>query len=208
MVNAEHLCSHKNIIDDEREGSCVCTECGLVLEQQLFLPNLKNDYSKIRENENENETEIKELLHRIHLPYSYSEKITKKCFKKPKKSIPYILYKTLNENGCHVSIKQISAVSGVSNSKIYKNQGNEDVVISKPEEMLEKYCNYLGLDFNSYTVIKEKIKKTLKTGHNPLTIVAGNIYLHTKEKGIKVSMKHIARQLNISCISIQRYLKK
>jgi response regulator of citrate/malate metabolism len=72
--------------------------------------------------------------------------------------------------------------------------------------MLEKYCVMLKLDFKDYSVIKETIQRSLKTGHNNLTIIGANIYLHCKERK-KIPIKVIARTLNISCISIQRYLK-
>ena len=73
--------------------------------------------------------------------------------------------------------------------------------------MLEKYCCFFNLDFHAYTVIKKQIEEASKTGHNPLTICAAHIYEHTKKSNCKISMKVIARELKISCISIQRYLK-
>jgi len=211
MPHNEYLCGHKQIVDDERGGCSVCVQCGLVLEEQLFTPNYNELYFE-KEFENKNlkgEEEIKELLHRINLPDSYTDQISKNCFSKSKstKLIPYIIYKTLNEDGCHISIKEISSVSGISNSQIYKKQEKDKVLISKPELMLEKYCCFFNLDFHAYTVIKKQIEEASKTGHNPLTICAAHIYEHTKKSNCKISMKVIARELKISCISIQRYLK-
>jgi|GEM_PF-2726231 len=212
MPHSEHLCSHENIIDDEREGCSVCTNCGLVLEEKLFLPSYNETYfASCFQTVVQSETKqnVKELLHRINLPSTYSNEIAEKCLRKKSKtkSIPFLLYQTLNENGCPISIKEISAVSGQSNSEIYKHQEKNDVIILRPEEMLEKYCNMLKLDFKDYSVIKENIKGCLKTGHNNLTIIGANIYLHCKTFK-KIPMKVIAKTLNISCISIQRYLKK
>lgn len=210
MPHNEYLCGHKNIIDDERGGCSVCVECGLVVEEQLFTSNYGTYFEKRNENNIktlQGEEEIKELLHRINLPDSYTDQITKNLSKKSKKNIPYIVYKTLNEDGCHVSMKEISSVSGISNSQIYKSQEKNKVIISKPELMLEKYCRFFQLDFQSYTVIKKQIQKALKTGHNPLTICAAHIYEHSKKINTKIPLKVIARELKISCISIQRYLK-
>jgi transcription initiation factor TFIIIB Brf1 subunit/transcription initiation factor TFIIB len=114
----------------------------------------------------------------------------------------------LNENGCPISLKEISAVSGLTNSEIYKHQNSNDAIILRPEEMLEKYCTILKLNFKEYSVIKENIKGSLKTGHNNLTIIGANIYLYGKQNNLKLSIKLIAKTLNISCISIQRYIKK
>ena len=209
MHQIKHLCSHENVVDDERGGCCVCVECGLVLEDKLFLPNYNETFLEynLKTRNKEKEEEIRELLHRINLPDAYLDQIAENCLTKSKKKIPYIVYKTLNEDGCPISIKEISAVSGFPDSKIYKDQEKDKILISKPELMLEKYCRYFGLNFNSYTVIKEKIKGSSRSGHNPLTIIGANIYLHSKEVGLKIPIKTIARELKISCISIHRYLR-
>lgn len=208
MPHAEYLCSHK-IVDDERNGCSVCTECGFVLESQLFTQNFKEfQFEEIPAKNLEIKEEIRELLHRINLPDLYSSQITKNVYGKKKKDIPYTIYKTLNDQGCGISIKDISAISGLDSSEIYKSQEKDKVIIMRPEEMLEKYTKKLDLDFKAYAVIKEKIIQSCKTGHNPMTIVGVNIYLYCKENNLKLSMKTIAKTLNISCISIQRYLKK
>jgi len=36
MPHQENMCEHFNSVIDEREGSVICTECGLVLEEKLF----------------------------------------------------------------------------------------------------------------------------------------------------------------------------
>jgi transcription initiation factor TFIIIB Brf1 subunit/transcription initiation factor TFIIB len=204
MPHNEHLCSHETTIEDERGGCVVCTECGLVLEEKLFF-----DYRKpFLTEKNETNDEIKELLSRVNLPDSYANLIFKNCLQNPKKSIPYVLYKTLNDDGNPISIKTISSVSGLCDSKIYDFQEKDKIILLKPELMTEKYCKLLLLDFKSTSVIKEKIKNSLKSGHNPLTVIASHIYIHCKENKIKISMKHIARTLNISTISIQRYIQK
>ena len=212
MPNLEYLCSHQ-IIDDEKEGCSVCILCGYVVEEKLFLPSYKDNKDKtclksesMSANKDE-ENEIRELLHRMNMPDSYSHKIMEKN-KNSKKSIPYMIYKTLNQDGCPISIRDVSAVSGMTDSKIYKEQETDVVFISRPELMLEKYCKFFGLDFNSYTVIKKIIENSSKSGHNPLTIIGAQIYLHKKKANEKISMKLVAKELKISCISIQRYLKK
>ena len=105
-------------------------------------------------------------------------------------------------------MKEVSAVSGFTNSDIYKHQENNNVIILKPELMLEKYCKILDLNFTAYSVIKEKMLSVSMSGHSPLTIIGSNIYLYTKNNNLKIPMKKIAKTINISCISIQRYLKK
>lgn len=203
MPNSEHLCNHQNKIDDFKEGICVCTDCGLVLEDKLF-----SNYNQQEKKEYSTEkNDVLELLHRANLPESYSDCILDSLKNKRKKNLPYVMYKTLNSNGCNISMKDISAITGLKNNSIYSMQEKDKVIILKPNEMLEKYCKYLNLDFKAYSVIKEKISTSLQSGHNPLTIIGANIYVYCKEKKLNYSMKKIASTLNISCISIQRYIK-
>ena len=84
----------------------------------------------------------------MNMPESYSHKIMEKN-KNSKKSIPYMIYKTLNQDGCPISIRDVSAVSGMTDSKIYKDQETDVVIISRPELMLEKYCKFFGLLFGN-----------------------------------------------------------
>ena len=105
MPHAEYLCNHK-IVDDERNGCSVCTECGFVLESQLFIQNFKEfQFEEIPAKNLEIKEEIRELLHRINLPDLYSSQITKNVYGKKKKDIPYTIYKTFrppNQSYVHV----------------------------------------------------------------------------------------------------------
>ncbi len=158
--------------------------------------------------------EIKEFLERLNLPQCFAEdiynnfklgsreKMNRKC------AIPYFVYKTLDEMGFPVSIKDISAISGLSENDIYSMQESEKTFCLNASTLLEKYCKLLGInDFKTYSLIKEQLPKN-DTGHNPLTVIASTIYKHCKENGLKFSMKEIAKTVGISAVSIQRFLKK
>jgi transcription initiation factor TFIIIB Brf1 subunit/transcription initiation factor TFIIB len=209
MSFANHTCEHLNEVVDEREGTVICVDCGLVLSQ-YFIPQTNTNFcggTFLVE-------EIKEVLERLHFPQSFSEdifkniKIAKKENTKKKCLVPYFVYKTLNELGFPVSIKDISAVSGVSENDIYSMQESEQSLVLSPFALLEKYCIILGLsDYKTYSVIKETLP-TVDTGHNPLTVIASTIYKYCKANGLKYSMKQIASTIGISSVSIQRYIKK
>ena len=211
MCAQPYSCQHINEIIDEREGTIICYDCGLVLSNYFFAQSQPQHSfftpSSILE-------EIKELLERLNLPQIFSHDIYENLLKssaktnsKTKKLIPYFVYKTLNEIGCPVSIKDISSVSGISENDLYDMQQSETLVLN-PHALLEKYCKLLGLsDFKIYSVIKEKMP-TINTGHNPLTIIASLIYKYCKENNLKYSMKEIASTVGISSVSIQRYIKK
>ena len=194
---------------DEREGTVVCVDCGLVLSQ-YYVSQANTNFC----GGNFMVEEIKEVLERLNFPQFFSDdifnniKLAKKENTKKKSLVPYFVYKTLNELGFPVSIKDISAVSGVSENDIYNMQESEQSLILSPVSLLEKYCKLLGLnDFKTYSLIKETLPTT-DTGHNPLTVIASTIYKYCKKTGLKYSMKQIASTVGISSVSIQRYIKK
>jgi transcription initiation factor TFIIIB Brf1 subunit/transcription initiation factor TFIIB len=199
-----------NEVIDEREGTTICIDCGLVLSDQMF----KETYSFNSNICDKNFEEIKEFLTRLNLPISFASEIfenfTKSLIYKKtgKYLLPYAIYQTLNEIGYPISIKDIAAVSGVSENLIYDMQNNEESIILNPNSLLEKYCKLFGFDYKTYSLIKEKMPQELNTGHNPLTVIASIIYKYCKENNLKYSMKEIASTVCISPISIQRYLKK
>ena len=211
MYNHENFCTHINIITDEHEGSIICIDCGLVISDNLYIENcFKFQGSDVTCNDIE---EIKELLERLNFPTSFALDIYKNVqkgleLKKVKKYlIPFTVYQTLNEMGYPISIKDIVAVSGISENYIYDMQNNEDSIILNHMLLLEKYCTLLGFDFKTYSVIKELLPN-LNTGHNPLTVIASVIYKYCKENKLKYSMKFIASTVGISSVSIQRFLKR
>jgi transcription initiation factor TFIIIB Brf1 subunit/transcription initiation factor TFIIB len=208
MCAQPYYCEHLSEVIDEREGIIVCYDCGLVLSNYFFSQTQTFNCSQSIFQE-----EIKEILERLNLPQIFANDVLQKlksCGKnnsRTKKLIPYFVYKTLNEIGCPVSIKDISSVSGISENDLYDMQESESLVLN-PHTLLEKYCKLLGLnDFKIYSVIKEKMPVE-DTGHNPLTIIASLIYKYCKENNLKYSMKEIASTVGISSVSIQRYIKK
>jgi transcription initiation factor TFIIIB Brf1 subunit/transcription initiation factor TFIIB len=195
---------------DYHEGTIVCTDCGHVLSENMYIEKsfeLKNTTTCT------DIEDIKELLERLNFPTIFAQEIYENVKKglESKKSkkylIPFSIYKTLNEIGYPISIKDISSVSGIPENYIYDMQNNEDSIILNHISLLEKYCTILGFDYKTYSVIKELIPD-LKTGHNPLTIIASTIYKYCKENKLKYSMKYIASIVGISSVSIQRFLKK
>jgi transcription initiation factor TFIIIB Brf1 subunit/transcription initiation factor TFIIB len=217
MSYKEDICKHLNEVVDDREGTIICIDCGLVLSNSLFHEDryLYSSSSNFSSNFSTNSDleDIKELLERLNLPESFSSVIFEnyrkviKARKYSKYLLPFTIYQTLNEIGFPISIKNISAVSGISENLIYDMQHSEESIILNPESLLEKYCKIFEFDYKTYSLIKERLPK-VNTGHNPLTIVASTIYKYCKDNSIKYSMKDIANTVNISPISIQRYLKK
>jgi len=205
-------CKHVRRIDDMREGTEVCIDCGLVLNDKIFVHHEIN-FNQDTENSNV-KSEIIEMLERLNLPKAYLENIEKTAASminddKVRKNITTVLassmYKTINKDNVPISIKDVSAVSGISEKKILDL--DKSIHILDSENVLEKYCKLNNLNYKNYTVIKENLKKYKVLGHNPLTLVGAVIYMHCKKNKIKTSMKSISLTLGISTISIQRFIK-
>ena len=77
----------------------------------------------------------------------------------------------------------------------------------RTEDLLERYCCQLSINFKKFTLIKEKIPQ-IDAGYNPSTIVSAYIYLFCKADKVKLTLKQISFVTGISCMSIQRYIKK
>lgn len=205
MYFEEHFCEHINEVIDQREGTIICSDCGLVVSS-LFINSFNENV------ETETNEYVLEILSRLQIPEFFKTDILNNLknievkHKTKENAIAFVIYKTLNDLDCGVSIKEISAVTGYTDSQIYNFQTSNDSVILDPLIQLEKYCIMLGLPKKSYSVIKGTINSN-KTGHNPTTILATAIYKYCKTNDCGVSMKKIAETLNISCVSIQRYIK-
>jgi transcription initiation factor TFIIIB Brf1 subunit/transcription initiation factor TFIIB len=72
---------------------------------------------------------------------------------------------------------------------------------------MEKYATLLKLDFETITLIKERINNLPNSGHNPNSVIAATIYQICKLTKQPISMKKVSLVTQVSCVSIQRYNK-
>lgn len=191
-----HLCSEVYEVIDEKEGTTICTNCGRVLDSQLFLNyNQKNELND--EFNAQKNSDAKEILSRLNLSHNNILQDNKKVEVKD-------LYKLINEHSA-VSLKDFCTVTGIKKNAAVKTNRNSvcsvDIFI-----LLEKYCSLLEIPFTEHTVIKEKIRNIPYSGHPPLTIIG--YFIHTVcKKNRKLTIKKICETLGISSISIQRFKK-
>jgi len=207
-------CSHKYEITDCRGEGIVCGDCGLVLDicyEKQLSP--KEFYNISIENKNF----VLDIIDRLNVPSYISSYIFKKLEKVDngnflkEVSIAKCVYSTLSELGIPFSAKDICAVSGIKTCKIAsadnKLEESRSVVIINKEDILERTCSKLNLNFQDYTLIKESLLKN-NNGFNPSTVISANIYIFCKANKIKITLKKISDVTGISCMSIQRYIKK
>ena len=212
-------CSHENHIVDYRGGGVVCVECGQVIdsvfeERESYLSMEDDEDGRGGLTERESEY-VKEMIEGLNLPSKTFSHIAKKILsmkfgKNASETLmTHCLYITLADMDIPFSVNDVSSVTGINHSKISKNKKCKDssVVIIKTENILERACSNLSLDFNQYTLIKESIKKS-NTGFNPSTIISAYIYIFCRQNKLNITLKQISNITGISCMSIQRYIKK
>ena len=191
-------CAHLNQISDSHEGTIICTDCGLVLDQ-IYIT---NEDQNVNYNEKKIVSLYDEMLNRLNLSITETKvNDSTNIF-----NIAHDLYKNINKDSA-VTLKEISTVTGVTGKKLSLATKGSITLVDK-EVLLDKYCCQLGLTYKQYTVIKELLNKQDLTGHNPLTIISSCIYYFCRENKVKLSMKKITDITGISCISIQRFLKQ
>lgn len=196
-------CEHINHVIDEHEGTNVCLDCGLVIDNQIFFDNIQN----INDEHEIKYDSYKEFLTRLQLTDSHIEELRR--IEKKNESLSSIacnIYLTVNQTSS-VTLKEVISATGASEKKIVKQTRGHVTCLDKIK-LLDKYCQQLNLPFKNYTVIKEQLETVSVSGHNPLTIIASCIYIHCKTNKLKISMRKISEVIGISCISIQRFLKK
>jgi|LakMenEpi03Aug12_release.lakeMendotaPanAssembly.Ray.scaffolds.fasta_scaffold06135_13 transcription initiation factor TFIIIB Brf1 subunit/transcription initiation factor TFIIB len=207
-------CSHENQLIDYRGGFVVCGECGVVIEQVFESYSHERDETFCELSGKETEF-VKEMMERLNLPNSIFSHIAKRILeKKDGKNVSetimaHCLYTTLADLGIPFTVNDVNSITGINHSKISKDKKckNSSVVIIKTEDILERACSKLNLNFKQFTLIKESIRNT-NNGFNPSTIISAHIYRFCRTNRLNITLKQISSITGISCMSIQRYMKK
>jgi len=185
-------CKHNNTVTDHHEGTVVCLDCSFVLEDQIFVSDIKV-IEKLDDN-----NDYKEILNRLNCSYEVLRSNSVQNVSE--------LYNTINKTNS-ISLKEFCAVTGLDAKTVMKN--NKDKVNEQDfNDLLEKYCKLFNLDYKTYTLIKEIIRSKPYSGHPPLTVIGFHIYTYMKNNlKQKITIKEVCKTLGISSISIQRYKK-
>jgi transcription initiation factor TFIIIB Brf1 subunit/transcription initiation factor TFIIB len=197
------ICPHTYPMIDEHEGTTVCCDCGLVIEEQYYMQNYNDNDTPVKHIDDiylkTDRNDALELLNRLNLPSDILNQLPS-----DKQKIEN-LYDIINKTSV-VTTKEFCAASGIDNKKLVKCNQNK-IMHTNITLLLDKYCKLLNLSFRDYTLIKESMVNKPHSGHPPLTIIGYYIFVYCKQNKIKLSMKAICSALAISTISIQRYRK-
>ena len=196
-------CHHVEILD--REG-VICQLCGLVLDQH-YVNNKIAPPLYIS-------TTLSDICARLHTPY-YPQ--VKACFDKlsqhhPKISPKYLraiaLYTTLNKMQSSRDLEQLCFLCNIESHNFWK-------VSKQVQEIDDSFSYHFADTFLAslqlpYLVVEEIKKKALLVpgSFSPKTVLGALAYQYIKKTDSKTTLKALAKQLGISCMSTYRCWKK
>ena len=219
----ENKCRHSQTVDDYTTGDCICSECGLVVENILspasFQASTKISACQFRISEF-----LKDICANMQIAdcvishavdrYNMIEKQLRKEKKGEKWHhimAAYSLYETLDKLKIKKAPHEIALYSGISVKELFALQASGIIPLMQndPTSYVDRYCAYLNLEYSHAFLIKEIVQKLDITGsYTSNCIVAVSIYLYCREKGIKKSLKEICETCTISPSNVHKVIRK
>lgn len=220
-------CQHLSLVIDEHEGTEICIDCAKVVSDLICMPAVQLDQQFECSVEPEKEIcllkkTFLESISALNLSYSLVDKCLNEYKKicsieKCKKDLAaYVLYYVLLKSDTPHSIKEITAVTGISTNIIWKIQSElQQTKVSshsyslQPIDLLNRACTYLNMNYTDVKRIQSRLNKLKQKNFNPATVVGAHIYKYCKENNLKqITLKEVSKTVGISVMSIQRYLKR
>jgi len=198
----EEECRHLNCVEDE---NLVCTDCGLVLSS-IFAYNDKTpqmqEFSSIYRNK------VHDLAHILHLDHTaFTEEILFKMHRKPAcmrddEALVFYAYEYLTKAKNYIKFSHLCQLCGVNEKKMAKY--TPPTCGFEGDELISKASKLFNLTYSEEKLLADKMATKQLTGHAPLTILGGFLYILF---GDKIPLKKICSILNINSVSVRRYVK-
>lgn len=219
-------CSHQETIDDDREGYCVCIECGLVLEQiyqqgELCLKKPLNLLS-LRE-EDEADTFLRDVCSRAEIPpgisqaaLSYFRKIRQQLLPHKRKFgyrdvASYALYETLSRVGASRTKREISFYTGCNVARLWDVESLLDLedTLEDPSDYIGRFCFLLGIKSAEVAKIRRVLCDwTFLEGVTPQCAAAACIFWFCSENNKSITLKKVCEACDVSSANISGIIRK
>lgn len=206
----ERACSHFYPVEDVHEGTLVCPDCGLVLQDRTMVSSTQNTKSESHQLEAHYET-FKDVCHRLHLPPSFIIKTFKSNWiipAKPEQILPSMLgaiYITLVKIQEPRSLHNLCQAFRIRTEEVWPYAFQGQAGITYPHQIVELALCPLALPYNDVNQIRTIIKENYdKLPYSPRTVVATAAYLYLKDTPHHQSLTNIAKALDVSVMSLHR----
>ena len=198
-MDEEDECKHENIVDDDRTGDAVCTDCALVVEERMSRM-VPIDVASLNSSDGGDEgmtkrgrweTYFADLCHNNMLNEG-TAKIAMSEFCQMKREeeksshyrestlAAYSMYRATLRNGSGRPPEEIASYTGVSTNTFCKleNVFPPQPELSGPSTFLPRFCYFLDLGWLAERRIGEWCSKiTLADGFKPKTVTATLLHL-------------------------------
>ena len=201
-------CDHKNICEDNGEGSSVCTDCGQILEPVYFYSkkyidkqtdceknlsnNEMNTKNKVLLEQRKNEIDI---IKKLQIKWCFPKKIInetyslflKLLYNKPKKTryqkktvFVFAFYKTLIDNGNSHSLYELCCLFEISSLKLFSQLGFEHQLELPPNitDFFNRFCVSLEFSFLEKKKIFQLLQKVKKIANIKPETICAITILH------------------------------
>jgi len=220
------VCAHAAVVNT-REDERVCTDCGLVLEEQLYYdffhpkgwatPN----GGILLYGENRIHKFIRDIGANACIPdnvvlyaTNYYEKIQAALPLKikPWAIAAYALYESLNKFEVPRMAEEIAHYSGVKLQDIWQVETHLmlEETLSDPKLYVQSYCNLLQFSYADQVCVRETVELVLQLPLGNIRcncLVAVVLYLHCKDSKKKITLRKICEVCKISATSVHRVIR-
>lgn len=227
-------CSHEHVVEDGREGTVVCVECGLVIEDFIFSTTYAQDGGKettqSRRGGDKYLREQKELLFELSSRGLFPLKIVYETLTKfnefskqreesgQKKTFDFIallafsLFDTLCENHLTRTPKEICSFFGIDLNRMWKEEKNLNFLSSRQigiQDFANRFCGVLQFEYFHTREIINICNQMYGMGDlNPQSIAVVVIYMYCKYFDCSLNLKQVCHNLNVSYGTINSILSK
>jgi transcription initiation factor TFIIIB Brf1 subunit/transcription initiation factor TFIIB len=220
----DSACEHSEVLEDFAYGVEVCTSCGLVLSNQIYLPEIPINNEDVNYSNKSNlMNSINDICDNLNMPMSIQWMVydffnrhfeEMQLIKKVSRSdfLSFSIYYVLKIEGFPRTMKNISRWTGTAQKKMWRIEKSlfpGKLLQLQSSDILDPICANLELGYNDIQNIKSIILGMGKSNFNPSVVAASEVYKYCKNIKIpNTTMKSIALLFDINAISIFRYCKK
>ncbi|CAM6054245.1 unnamed protein product [Sphagnum tenellum] len=212
---------HRDVID-EREGTRVCTLCGLVLDSTIFLdtttPTSYPAEPSHYESGNSKFAEyIRDVCSNNHIPRVVADDAIQQFrrqahpgMSKSESMAAYAIYDTLIRHKTPRALSEIQFCTDVSAKKLWKLEAREEcrIVLTKPSDFMPRIEVPLGLTHKESRAICQEADALQNSIHAaPQSLLATVVYLRMRRSSTRQctrTLKDISEMCRVSVSCIKR----
>lgn len=201
----ERACQHLYPVEDQHEGTVVCSTCGLVLDQQLLQCTPTSSSPVLP-------PELGELCHRLHLPYALIEPSMEREWiqapSRPDHVVPALLgtlYGILVDLGIPRSLHDLCESVRLPVDEVWPYVYPGTPRLTYPHQLVEQLLAPLNLPYPDLQRLKQRIQTRYdKLPFSPRTVVGAAAYLYLKDTPRHLSLVKLANLTGVSVMSMHR----